>query len=104
MIDVDVEQVTVNKLIPIQKQIYFDKSMGSTIKFGMDASIKFITKKSFFIISSNYYIIDGHHRFLSAMLINPNLKVNALMINLDINKLLPLTLSYSDAVGKKRNQ
>lgn len=103
-IDVIITKVSVAKLIPIQRQIYFDKAMGSTIKFGMKASINFIAHKSFFIISSNYYIIDGHHRFLSAMLINPMLRVNALKIDLPIKKLLPLTTSYSDAIGHKRNQ
>jgi hypothetical protein len=102
-IDVEIDKAPVGKLIPIQRQIYFDKAMGSTIKFGMDASLSFITKKSFFIISSNYYIIDGHHRFLSAMLINPSISANALKINLPIKKLLPLSVAYGDAIGHKRN-
>jgi hypothetical protein len=102
---VDVEQTRVyaGDLIPIQKQIYFDKSMGNIIKAGVKSSIDFIQHKSFFIISSNDYIIDGHHRFLSAMLLDPDIQVQCLMIDLPIKKLLPLSLAYGDAVGNKRN-
>ena len=96
------EKKTVKTLIPIQKQIYFDKSMGNIIDNGVENSKNFLSK-SFFITSSDNYIIDGHHRFLSAMLVNPNMKVNTLSINLPINILLPVSLSYGDAIGNKRN-
>jgi hypothetical protein len=102
-IDVNITKVKVNELKPIQKQIYFDKSMGSTIENGVKGSMNFIKNKSFFIISKDKYIIDGHHRFLSAMLIDPSIQVNALMIDLPLKKLLPLTKSYGDAIGNKRN-
>jgi len=60
-------------------------------------------KNNVFIMSKDLYIIDGHHRFLSGVLLDPNMQINALIIDLPIAKLLPLTLSYSDAVGNKRN-
>jgi len=94
--------IKVNKLKPIQKQIYFDKSMNSTVKFGKESSLKFI-KSSILITSSDNHIIDGHHRFLSALLLDPYLTVNTLAIDLPISKLLPLSLSYSDAIGNVRN-
>jgi len=103
-IDVRITRVRVGDLSPIQKQIYFDKGFGSTIQFGLESSLDFIQNKSFFIISKDMRIIDGHHRFLSAMLIDPNMQVNALQIDLPLKKLLPLSLSYSDAIGRKRNQ
>lgn len=103
-IDVNITRVKIGDLTPIQRQIYFDKSMGATIKFGIDTSIDFIKNKSFFIISKDKYIIDGHHRYLTAMLIDPNMMVNALMIDLPLKKLLPLSVAYSDAIGHKRNQ
>lgn len=103
IIQISIRQVPVGKLKPIQKQIYVDKSLEATKKFGIDVTKNFITKKSFFIISDDNFIIDGHHRFLSGILISPSLKVNTLSIDLPIQLLLPLSLSYGDAIGNKRN-
>jgi len=61
-VEVTIKQVSVGKLKPIQKQIYFDKSAGMTAKFGVDNTTKFLTSKTFFITSDDNYIIDGHHR------------------------------------------
>lgn len=101
---VKVSQATlpVKKLKPIQKQIYFDKSIGLLAKFGVEPSKSFM-KKTSFIASSDNYIIDGHHRFLSAMLMDPNTPVNILKIDLPIKTLLATSLAYGDAVGNKRN-
>ena len=96
-------RVRIGDLIPIQKQIYFEKSIGKTIEAGIEASLDFI-QNGFLIISKDRYVIDGHHRFLQGSIINPDMKVGALEIDLPIKKLLPMTLAYSDAVGNKRNQ
>ena len=103
-VDVNIEKKRIGDLKPIQKQIYYDKSMSNIVEFGIDATIDFLTNKSFFISSSDNFIIDGHHRWLSGMLINPDLKVNVLEIDLPLEKLLPLSRAYSDAIGKSRNQ
>jgi len=103
-ISVKMVQVNVKDLIPIQRQIYFDKGFGKTVELGIKASTNFITSGSVFIINKENYIFDGHHRFLSAMLIDPNMKVFALQIDLPLKKLLPLTVAYSDAIGHKRNK
>jgi len=97
------KKIRVGDLKPIQKQIYIDKSLKSIAEFGIDASIKFFTEKTTFLTSKDNYIIDGHHRFFGAVLINPDLKVNCLIIDLPMNKLVPLTLAYGDAIGNKRN-
>ena len=102
-IDVRITKVAVKDLKPIQKQIYFDKSMDATKKFGAAGSIDFVKNKSFFVVSKDNFIIDGHHRFLSALLIDPTAKVNALQIDLPIKKLLPMATAYGDAIGNKRN-
>jgi hypothetical protein len=96
-------KVAVKDLHPIQKQIYFDKSLDAIASFGAEGTRDFLTNKSFFITSADNYIIDGHHRFLSGVLIDPNMKVNTVQIDLPIAKLLPMTLAYGDAVGNKRN-
>jgi len=61
-VEVTIKQTAVGKLKPIQKQIYFDKSIGITGKIGIEKSTKFLTSKTFFITSDDNYIIDGHHR------------------------------------------
>ena len=103
IIQLTIKKVPVKSLKPIQKQIYFDISATATAQFGVEKSTKFLTGKTFFITSKDRYIIDGHHRYLSAMLIDPDMKVNILSIDLPIAKLLPLSLGYGDAIGNKRN-
>lgn len=95
-------KVPVKKLSPIQQQIYYDNSMDKVAKFGVKASADF-HKTTTFIVSSDLRIIDGHHRFLSALLINPNVMVNIMIIDLPISELLPLTKAFGDARGNKRN-
>lgn len=97
-------KIKVGDLKPIQKQIYFDKSIEGTAEFGVEGTKKFLAGDgSTFIVSADNFIIDGHHRMLSGMLIDPNMKVNCLVIDLPIKSLLPMSLAYGDAVGNKRN-
>lgn len=103
VVKVKLKSISVGDLKPIQKQIYFDKSITSTAEFGSKGTSDFLQNKSIFIASEDNYIIDGHHRFLSGVLIDPKMKVKVLSIDLPINVLLPLSLSYGDSVGNKRN-
>ncbi len=104
IVKVSMKKVAVGNLKPIQQQIYFDKSIANVAQFGSEGTRSFSgSANNTFVISSDNRIIDGHHRFLSAVLVDPSIKVNCLMIALPIAKLLPLTLSYSDAIGNKRN-
>lgn len=96
-------KVEVQKLIPIQQQIYFDKVIDKQVTESKKATIHVMTQAATFIASSDFKIIDGHHRFVSSMLIDPKMKVKIMMIDLPIDKLLPLTLAFSDAIGNKRN-
>ena len=101
---ITIKRVEVGKLKPIQKQIYFDKSMGMTAKSGVKNTLNFLGNKTFFIASDDNFIIDGHHRWLSGIVLDPKLKVNVLSIDLPIKELLPMTIAYGDAIGNKRNQ
>jgi hypothetical protein len=94
--------VEVNRLAPIQEQIYYDKSIDKLAKFGIKPSIKF-NKSTIFLVSADMRILDGHHRYLSAMIMDPHMKVNVLMVEMPIDKLLPLVTAFGDARGNKRN-
>jgi len=98
-----INKTVVKELRPIQRQIYFDKSIDAIASFGIDGTKDFLENKTTFVTSSDNHIVDGHHRFLSGLLVNPDMKVHTLTVDLPISKFLPLALSFSDAVGNKRN-
>jgi len=102
IIPVRITQKKISSLKPIQKQIYYDKSMKQTAK-NVDETRDFLQTRSFFISSADDFIIDGHHRWLSGMLVDPEMEVNVLEVDLPIKKLLPLSAAYGDAIGNKRN-
>lgn len=102
-VKVSMKKVAFKDLKPIQRQIYFDKSINATAQFGAKGTTDFLTKHSILIASSDNYIIDGHHRFLSGLLVDGNLKSDVLVIDLPISVLLPLSRSYGDAIGNQRN-
>lgn len=95
-------KVAAKDLRPIQKQIYFDKSITATAEYGV-ASARAFLQKSLMIMSSDNHIIDGHHRWSSALLIDPKMVLTGMKIDLPIAKLLPLATAYGDAIGNKRN-
>jgi hypothetical protein len=97
------DKIPAKDLTPIQDQIYFDKGLGTIAKNGVDGTIKLLNSKTL-IVSSDNRIIDGHHRFLSAILLDRNMKLNVIKINLPLIKLLPLAVAYGDSIGNKRNK
>lgn len=94
--------IEVGKLIPIQKQVYFDKVIDAQATETRRQTMNFL-QNVIFIVSSDNRIIDGHHRWLSAILINPAIKIKALVVDLPIIELLPLTLAFSDMRKNVRN-
>lgn len=96
-------KVEVGSLHPVQKQIYISKSIDSIAENDFKKTLKFLQDK-ITVISKDHYLIDGHHRFLTAMLIDPNMKVNALIIDMPIADLLPASLEFSDSIGNTRNE
>ena len=98
-------KVEVGSLRPVQQQIYISKSIDAIAQFGIKKSLQFLKdKKTITVMSKDHYIIDGHHRFLTGMLIDPKMKVNVLMIDMPISELLPASLHFSDSIGNVRNE
>ena len=105
VVKVSSQSIAVGNLKPIQAQIYFDKSIKKVSQDGVEKSRNFLTSKNNnFVVSKDNRIIDGHHRFLTTVLIDPKIKVNCMKIDLPIKELLPLTLAYTDAIGNVRNE
>lgn len=103
-IKVKTKKISADILVPIQQQIYFDKAIQAIIRRGAARQTHHITDgSSFLIVGKDGSILDGHHRYLSALLINPKMSIQCMVIDLPIKKLLPLTQSYTDAVGNQRN-
>ena len=97
------QKIEIKDLIPIQGQVYLDKTMRHLSEDGAKECERWV-KNTLFVISSDNFIVDGHHRYLTAMLIDPTMKVSCLVIDLPIKKLLELSVAFTDAIGKKRNE
>ncbi len=97
-------RIPVGELKPIQKQIYVDKAVAALSRGTLNATKNFLSTGTLYITSSDNYIIDGHHRYLAGMLLDPGMKVQTIAIDLPIKILLPLALAYGDAIGNKRNK
>jgi len=96
-------KIAAKKLLPTQSEIWLENIIPNIIKHGVPTDSSPITK-AIIIVSEEGYILDGHHRFGQAMLSNPDLKLNALLIPLKIETLLKIGRSYGNAVGNKQKQ
>lgn len=88
---------------PLQRQIYVDKSVRALAEHGVSSSMKYIAS-THIIVSSDSHIIDGHHRWLSAMLTEPDAHVPFIMASGSADAMLKEFIAFSDAEGKSRNQ
>jgi len=83
--------ISPQKLHPSQKEIY--KSKVDTIISKSDPyTIKPI------IISSDNYIVDGHHRWIAFLLGFPNHKINFLRLGVDRDKAIYIYNKLADLV------
>ena len=98
-INISLKGISATKLKPIQKQIY----LSEVFDLYRNQGNKYL-KDSLFLCTSDLFILDGHHRFVAALLFNPSLKLKSLLIDLPINKLLPLLLTYTNAIGNAQNE
>ena len=102
-IKVEIKRMKAGKLKPIQTQIYFSNVVFNMARFGPPTGKSNQILDRIMVVSSDGYIIDGHHRWATLMVSDPSLKIKALVVSLNIEELLKITLDYSDAVGNQRN-
>jgi hypothetical protein len=97
------EYVKVSKLLPVQKQIYLSKFLKNVSKYGIiDNNTKMLQKS--LIVSRNYELIDGHHRWMSIMLCNPELKVKILRVHLETIPVLKVVKNFGISLGNQSNE
>jgi len=92
------QRETVTRLLPTQSQIWLDKLLRGVLQDGplkagdqrLDLTI---------IVSKEGYILDGHHRWASALITDPSLGIKALKVPLPIRELLPIAREYGKSVG-----
>lgn len=94
------KEIPAKDLLPTQSQIWLEKLVSNIAKWGVPQAGSPITKATL-IVSKEGYILDGHHRYGQAMLANPDLKLKALYIPLDIKTLLKIGRSYGAAIGNR---
>lgn len=91
-------KIAAKHLIPAQRQFYFDHSIEILNK----KTTKHVADTYLFISKDNT-LIDGHHRFLSALLIDPEMKLKVIQIDMPVNQLLPYAVKFGDDRGNLRN-
>jgi len=96
------KSIKATDLNPVQKQIYLSKVIKNFKKYGVPQDNHFITTK-YLIVDKNNMIIDGHHRWTTVQLSDPQIKLDVLKVDLDMEELLPLTKAYGIFRGNKQN-
>jgi hypothetical protein len=92
------KRLRASELLPTQSQIWLDKLLRGILQDGplkvgdprLDLTI---------IVSKDGYILDGHHRWASALITDPSLGIKALQAPIRIKELLPLAREYGKSVG-----
>jgi hypothetical protein len=102
MVKWEEREIEAQHLTPLQRQIYFDKAASNTIAHGPEKTCEFL-KANHLYVSEEGCILDGHHRWLSAMLIDPSFKFRTLVVDADSHAALVDALQYSDSKGHERN-
>lgn len=94
-----IKKIVADNINPSQRQIYLAQIIKNIKKNGFKNTMDWITNKSLFIVSKDGFIIDGHHRFATAILLNPLTKVRGLVVDLNQAELLKIALHFSDKVA-----
>lgn len=86
-------------LKPSQTAIYLGKSLGLAINGTKGGNLGGI-------VSSDNYILDGHHRWAATMLNDPSATIIGIRVSLKIGDLVPVLRAAGDAMnsGERRGQ
>lgn len=102
VLDVEKTEIAVRDLKPSQSQIWLEKVVGMSLYFGPLTQSSDFLYEAPIIVSSDGYILDGHHRFGAAMVSNPSLRLLALKVDMPIRELVKMARSYGNAIGNEQ--
>lgn len=94
--------IPVGKLKPSQDEIYGSKICLNMAKFGPTVGGKTAFGKPDIIVTSDNYLLDGHHRWATAYVGSPNNKVNVTVIPLPFKHLYLILRAYGAAIGNRQ--
>ena len=89
-------------LKPSQSAIYLEKAIGGVFGMVGDQARKGIVSgmnPNDIIVVKGNFILDGHHRWASAMLANPKAKLEVTYIDLPIEIAIPVLRTVGNALG-----
>jgi hypothetical protein len=92
----------VGDLWPVQSQVYFDKSINNTARFGIPSTKQFLGSKHLYV-ADGLEILDGHHRWLSGCFIDANMSMKLFKFPCSPREVLPMLVEFSDREGRARN-
>jgi hypothetical protein len=98
---VDVKKVKIKsrKLRPSQDQIFLDHIISRLVvnDYEREQILSGDLKERDILVSSDNYIIDGHHRWAASMVLNPSCDIECTQVNLPIEYAIPMIDSILDA-------
>tara|TARA_R110000765_G_scaffold3948_1_gene12402 strand:- start:371 stop:1183 length:813 start_codon:yes stop_codon:yes gene_type:complete len=97
-------EILATMLKPSQSAIYLEKAIGGMFGQVGDEARKGVVSgmnPNDIIVVKGNYILDGHHRWASAMLANPKAKLEVTFIDLPIEVAIPVLRTVGNALGNK---
>lgn len=92
------DRVPVGSLNPMQKEVIPEKALGMAVGFLLNGKPDLSDMEA--IVSSDNYIMDGHHRWAAATLLNPNEMVKVARVGLPASQLVTALNIWTKAKGR----
>jgi hypothetical protein len=99
---IKVAEIPVKNLKPSQDEVYGSKVALNMAKFGPTVGGKTAFGKPDIIVTSDNYILDGHHRWATAWAGDPSNKLKVTVIPLPLQHLYLVLRAYGAAIGNRQ--
>lgn len=93
--------VAVGSLKPMQKEVIPEKALAFALGFAENGTPDLNNMEA--IVSSDNYIMDGHHRWAARTLLDPNASVTVSKVNMPADDVVTALNIYTKAKGLKGN-
>jgi hypothetical protein len=100
-LDGKIKKIKVSDLTPAQNEIFLDEIISNLLqkKKFVKKSLKGKLKDDEIIVSSDNYIIDGHHKWASAFILNPNCKIKCTKINIELKEAIEILTDLLEEIN-----